>query len=85
MGIRLQEDAAQKLLKLDQDPAWQSEVIYNLACHYALSGDKETAIARLRLALHHDLALLDWSRQDPDFDGIRQEPDFQAIYAEFET
>lgn len=84
MGLNLQEDAAQKLLEFDQSPAWQSQVIYNLACQYALSGDKETAITRLKLALDHDSSLLDWSRQDPDFDAIRQDPAFQAIYAEFE-
>ena len=84
LGVKLQEDAAQKLLQFDQSPSWQSEVVYNLACQYALSGDKETAIARLRLALNHDPSLLDWSRQDPDFDAIRQDPAFQAIYVEFE-
>jgi tetratricopeptide (TPR) repeat protein len=85
LGLQLQEDAAQKLLNIDPDPGWQSEVIYNLACQYALSGDKETAISRLRLALQHDPSLLAWSQEDPDFNSIRHDPAFQAIYTEFGT
>lgn len=84
LGLKLQLDAADKLLAFDQDPVWQSQVNYNLACQYALYGEKSVAIDKLRLALQLDQSLLEWSTQDPDFDTIRNDPEFQAIYSEFE-
>ena len=83
LGLKMQEDAAQILLAFDPDPAWQSQVVYNLACQYALSGDRATAVAKLRQALRVDTGLLAWSKQDPDFNAIRDDPEFQAIYTDF--
>lgn len=85
LGLQIQEEAAQKLLALDDSPDWRSGIIYNLACQYSLSGDKATAIMRLRQALQTDRRLLAWSQQDPDFNSIRDDPEFQAIYAELDS
>jgi tetratricopeptide (TPR) repeat protein len=82
LGLEIQEQASQKLLALDDSPDWHSQIFYNLACLYSLSGDKATAIRRLRQALQTDTGLLDWSKQDPDFNPIRDDPEFQSIYAE---
>ncbi len=84
LGLQMQLEAAERLLAFDPDPVWHSQVHYNLACQYALSGDAPTAIDRLRLALQLDSGLLDWSRQDPDFNAIRDVPAFQAIYSELD-
>lgn len=83
LGLKMQVDAARKLLAFDPDPAWQSQVVYNLACQYALSGDRKTAVAKLRQALIIDTGLLEWSQQDPDFNAFRDNPEFQAIYTDF--
>jgi len=83
LGLAMQEDAAGKLLAFAQDLSWHSEVLYNLACQYALSGDKATAIAKLRQALNCDATLLEWSQEDPDFSAIKNDPEFKAVYAEF--
>jgi hypothetical protein len=57
-------------------------VRYNLACHYALSGQKERAISGLREALTLNPDLTEWSKQDPDFVPLRQEAGYQALYSE---
>ena len=33
--------------ELDESPPWQGQCIYNLACYYALTGDKAEAIRNL--------------------------------------
>ena len=85
LGLQIQQQAAQKLLQLDDSPDWRSKIIYNLACQYSLSGDQATAIKKLRQALREDRGLLEWSKQDPDFNSIREQPEFQAIYTELES
>jgi tetratricopeptide (TPR) repeat protein len=76
----IQEEMSQSLLALDESPSWQSIAIYNLACFYALSGEKAKAIEDLKEALRLNPTLMDWSKQDPDFDSIREDPKFSAIY-----
>ena len=53
---------------------------YNLACHYALAGEKERAIAGLGAALASNPGLAEWSQQDPDLASIRDEPGYLALY-----
>ena len=48
---------------------------------YALSGNKESALAGLAEALHLNPELTLWSQQDPDFDSLHDEPAYQALYA----
>jgi tetratricopeptide (TPR) repeat protein len=76
----LQEEAFQLLSPLDQNPGWQGTLIYNLACHYSLCGEKTKAIEGVRQALQLNPELVDWSKQDPDLDLIREESGFQALY-----
>ncbi len=76
----IQEEMSQALMRLDESPSWQGVTIYNLACFYSLSGEKEQAIKGLKEALQLNPALVDWSKQDPDFDPIRKDPAYLAIY-----
>ena len=69
-----------KNVQLDDDAAWQGTVRYNLACHYALAGRTEEAIARLGEALVLNPGLHEWSLQDTDLDSLRQEPGYLALY-----
>ena len=77
---RLQEETAHSLVDLDPSESWQSVVIYNLACHHALTGKKEKAIRGLQKALSLNPGLIEWSKQDTDLDSLRQENEYQALY-----
>lgn len=71
---------ARAVIDLDDGPVWQGTVRYNLACHYALLGQKTRAIHELRGALSLNPALVEWSRQDPDLDSLRSETAYEQVY-----
>ncbi len=75
----LQETAAQLLASLGDSPRWQGTVIYNLACHYALIGEKEKAITKLSEAFQLYPDLVEWSKQDSDLVSIREEPAYRSL------
>ena len=52
---------------------------YNLACFYALEGEKEQALDRLRQAFENRPSLIEWSKQDSDLDSLRDDPDYLAL------
>ncbi len=79
-ATQLQETAAELLASLDDSPDWRGVTIYNLACHYALSGEREKAVAKLGEALRLNPDLIEWSKQDPDFASIREEPAYRSLY-----
>jgi tetratricopeptide (TPR) repeat protein len=81
VATQIQETAAELLASLDDSPNWRGVTIYNLACHYALSGEREKAIAKLGEALQLNPDLTEWSKQDPDFASIREEPTYRSMYA----
>jgi tetratricopeptide (TPR) repeat protein len=78
--LEMQEEAARRLADLDESESWQGLVQYNLACQYALFGDKERALAGLGKALALAPDLRDYSRQDSDLESLRQEPGYLALY-----
>ena len=76
----LQESLARALRDLDpQDREWQGTVQYNLACHYALTGQKSRALEILREALALAPELIDWSKKDSDLDALRGEAEYQEL------
>ena len=80
LATQMQEEAAALLAGLDTGEGWQGVVRYNLACHYALTGDKERAIVLLADALRRNPGLREWSQQDTDLASLRDEPAYQALY-----
>jgi hypothetical protein len=56
-------------------------VAHDLACCYALKGDRESSIHWLRLALKTSYAgyAKEYAKTEPDFDSVRQTPEFQAL------
>jgi tetratricopeptide (TPR) repeat protein len=82
LALSIEEKGVQRLLSLDGTPRWQGVAIYNLACHYALAGEKAQAIAKLGEALRVYPGLTDWSKQDADLASLRGEPAYQALYAQ---
>lgn len=80
-ATELWEEAVTLLTQLDDSPTWLGTTRYNLACHYALSGQHERAISELHEALQLNPDLTEWSKEDPDFASIREDPDYQALYS----
>ena len=68
------------LADLDDSPDWLGTIRYNLACSYSLLGEAQQAIAALSEALKMNPALVEWSKQDPDFEPIRAESGYMALY-----
>lgn len=81
-ATEMQKEAARLLAELDESQTWQGVVRYNLACHYALVGERQEAIAGLQEALELNPGLTEWSKEDPDFASIRREPGYAALYTE---
>jgi tetratricopeptide (TPR) repeat protein len=54
-------------------------VLYNMACYYALAGDKENALSWLGRSLRMDREYLDKIADETDFDSLRNDPDFQHL------
>jgi tetratricopeptide (TPR) repeat protein len=79
-AVEMQEEICQLLSELDDDQSWMGAQQYNLACTYSLVGQKEKAIRILDKALKMTPELVDWSKEDPDFEPIREHPDYKAIY-----
>jgi len=79
-ALRLNEDMAERLSLLDDSPSWRGTNLYNLACNYALTGEKEKALANLSEALRLAPELVEWSRQDADLVSLHDDPAYQALY-----
>ncbi len=56
--------------------------LYNLACCEAQIGRLQDAIDHLREAIERRPSLLDFAREDTDFDPLRDEPSFQELIGE---
>lgn len=54
-------------------------VLYNLACYFALAGDKNQALSWLGRSLRMDASLRKLIPDEPDFNRLRDDRDFQLI------
>lgn len=82
LAREINEEMVASLGELDDDPVWIGILKYNLACHYALCGEDEMAVNTLRVSLTLNPSLLEWSKEDPDFESIRGSSAYKNIYAE---
>jgi len=73
-------DKAAELFKeaVLEDPSY-AEALYNLACCYAMLGQRDDAIVYLDRAAKLDQQCIDWAKEDPEFDSIRDDEAFQKI------
>jgi len=67
---------AERALAIDPEDAG---VRYNVACLYALEGQKARAIDCLEEAVGAGFANMEWVEKDPDLDSLRDDPRFQAL------
>lgn len=79
---KLHKEIEASLSELDDDPVWIGIIRYNLACHYSLNMETDKAISLLREALSLNPELIDWSKEDPDFEPIRDDPGYLALYSD---
>lgn len=78
----INEEMVESLSDLDDDPEWIGILRYNLACHYSLCGEEELAVKTLRESLMLNPSLLEWSKEDPDFEPVRNTQSYKKIYVE---
>jgi lipopolysaccharide biosynthesis regulator YciM len=66
-------------LRLSQLKPENKLIRYNLACSYALTGQKDKALTCLNKAIELGYADLDHLKKDTDLDTIKSDPRFQSI------
>lgn len=71
--------AVDLLLGLDDSENWRSVVLYNLACHYAITQQPDTAIPKLREAFALNAGLADYSKQDTDLKSLWELADYRTL------
>ncbi len=75
----MEEEGAARLGALDDSPTWRGEILYNLACQYALNGERGKALALLSESLSLQPDLREWSKQDADLVSLHEDPAFLAL------
>lgn len=76
---QLQENSAGLQMKLDDSDQWQGTVTYNLGCHYAITGQRELALANIRQGIELYPYLKEWAPQDSDVKLLHDDPEFLAL------
>jgi Flp pilus assembly protein TadD len=69
-------DYIQRSLAIDSE---DSQMLYNIACSYALIGMSEAALSSLETAVDKGFGFKEWLEHDTDLDSIRATARFQAI------
>jgi tetratricopeptide (TPR) repeat protein len=78
-ATQLRETEARLVSALDEDPILKGTALYNLACHYALMGEKDKAYENLEKSLQLYPRLKDWAPQDTDLVSIHAEERFKSL------
>lgn len=76
---RLQEQAAENQMQVLDDDDWRGTVLYNLACHYALTNQIDLALEKLSLAFSLKPELRLWAPDDPDMANIKEDVRFLSM------
>jgi serine/threonine protein kinase/tetratricopeptide (TPR) repeat protein len=56
-----------------------SNLLYNVACFYAVQGQSNEALDCLEKAVENGWRARDWLTHDPDMDSLRSDPRYQAL------
>jgi len=78
-ATQLRETEARLVAALDDEPTWQGTALYNLACHYALMGERGMAYEKLAQSLRLNPALKAWAPQDTDLVSLHGEEQFKSL------
>ena len=74
-------ELAERALGQDQD---EPVVLYNVACFYALQGDRDRSIELLSKAVEEGWGDKEWLETDSDLDTLRGDERFKALLAQIE-
>jgi len=55
------------------------DAYYNLACLYALKGEKIRGLTNLKKAISLDSSVREWARKDRDLRNLKGQPEFQEL------
>ncbi len=72
---RALEWASRALFMEPEEP----NVLYNVACLYALLGETDKSLDCLEKAFSKGFGYREWIENDPDFASLRSDPRFQAL------
>jgi len=67
---------AERALALEGE---EPQVLYNVACVYALLGESDKAIGCLEKSITHGWGQREWMEHDPDLAPVREHPRFRAL------
>ena len=77
----MMEEVSGLLSALEDAPRWKGVVRYNLACFYALAGERARAVRLLEEALQLHPGLAEWSKEDTDLASLHGMPEYDRLYA----
>jgi hypothetical protein len=76
---QIQEKAAEQQTRLSVSDEWHGTVLYNLGCHYAVTGQKDMALKNIDLGLQLYPVLNKWASDDPELASLRDDPRFATL------
>ncbi len=79
LANQMQEDAAIQQLALSDAEDWHGTVLYNLGCHYAITGQNEKALENVRQGIELYPYLKEWAPKDQDLVSLHDDPEFKAM------
>lgn len=78
-GSQIMDDVTRNSLTLDESAPWQGQALYNLACFYALSGEKDKSLENLSQAFSLRPDMVKYSKEDADLESLWDDPGFLAL------
>jgi hypothetical protein len=78
-GSQIMDDVTRNSLTLDESAPWQGQALYNLACFYALSGEKDKSLENLSQACSLRPDMVKYSKEDADLESLWDDPGFLAL------
>jgi hypothetical protein len=84
-GFQMMEEVTRISLTLDESPTWQGQSLYNLACFFALGGEKDKSLENLSQAFTLSPDMIEWSKEDTDLASLWDEPRYQALVGRSEA
>lgn len=80
LNLRNLEEAKRHLLYNVENHSYYANSFYNLACVYAVEGNKTQALQYLKKSLVMDRdEYAEWAKEDTDFESLWQDADFLAL------
>ncbi len=71
--------AAERQMEQSDSDEFRGTVLYNLGCHYAITGQNSMAIAKIQRSLELYPALKQWLPEDSDLAKLRDDPEFAEL------